>query len=168
MPKRFVRRHQPPSCRRSSLKAGIGAALAIAVVAWLGEQSGMPLLIAPFGASCVLLFAVPESPLSQPANVVGGHLLATGISLAVDAALPHSLWSMVLAFGLVIAAMSLLRLVHPPAGADPLLVMSGHPGWTFLFTPVLAGAVALVLIAWVVHRLPPVRSYPLPAREMAD
>ncbi len=156
------RRHQPEPCGGCSLKAGIGAALALGVVAVLGEQSGVAMLIAPFGASAVLLFAVPDSPLSQPANVIGGHLLATALALILDALLPDTLMATVFAAGLAIALMSLVRLTHPPAGADPLVVMALHPGPEFLLMPVGLGAVALVAIAWIVHRLPPSRPYPLP------
>lgn len=163
--KRFIHRHQPPPCRGCWLKAGIGAALALAFIAWLGEHSGTPLLIAPFGATCVLLFAQPDSPLSQPANVIGGHLLSTALALALDPMLPDTPISIAVAVGAAIAAMLLLRLTHPPAGADPLLVMTQHPGVHFLVAPVLMGAVVLVAIATVVHRLPPARVYPLPPRD---
>lgn len=161
--KRFIHRHQPPSCRGCWLKAGVGAALAIGFIAWLGEHSGTLLLIAPFGATCVLLFALPDSPLSQPANVIGGHVLATGVALALDPMLPDTPMAIAVAVGAVIALMLLLRLTHPPAGADPLLVMTLHPDATFLVTPILIGAVVLVAIAMVMHRLPPARAYPLPA-----
>lgn len=161
--KRFLRRHQPPPCRGCWLKAGAGAALALTFVAWLGEHSGAALLIAPFGATCVLLFAHPDSPLSQPANVIGGHLLATAVALIMDPLMADTPFAIAAAVGVAIALMLLLRLTHPPAGADPLLVMTLHPGWDFLVTPVLAGAVVLVALAFLIHRLPPARAYPLPA-----
>lgn len=165
MPRRWLQRHQPPPCGGCSLKAGLGAGLALTVVALLGEQAELAMLIAPFGASCVLLFAMPDSPLSQPANVIGGHMLATGIALGVDALLPDGLPATVLAVGLAIVAMSTLRLTHPPAGADPLVVMAIHPGADFLVMPVLLGATALVATAAIIHRIPPVRRYPLPPPE---
>lgn len=160
--RRFLRRHQPTPCGGCSLKAGIGTTLALGLVALLGEHQGVMMLIAPFGASAVLLFAVPDSPLSQPANVIGGHLLATALALLMDAVLPDSLLATVFTVGLVVAAMSLFRLTHPPAGADPLVVMALHPGPEFLFMPVLVGTVSLVAIACTLHRLPPRRAYPLP------
>lgn len=161
--RRFIHRHQAPSCRGCWLKAGLGAGLAIGFTAWLGDVSGTPLLIGPFGATCVLLFGVPDSPLSQPANVIGGHLLATTLSLALAPILPATPMGMAMAVGAAISLMLLLRITHPPAGADPLLVLSAHPGWSFLLMPVLVGAVVLVALALVVHRLPPSRVYPLPA-----
>jgi CBS-domain-containing membrane protein len=138
--------------------------LAIGFIAWLGDVSGTPLLIGPFGATCVLLFAMPDSPLSQPANVVGGHLLATGLSLALAPVLPATPMGMAMAVGAALAAMLVLRITHPPAGADPLLVLTLHPDWSFLVVPVLVGSLVLVLMALIIHRLPPVRAYPLPVR----
>lgn len=166
--RRFLHRHQPPGCGGCWLKAGIGAMLGIGFIALLGEHSGVALLIAPFGASCVLLFAVPESPFSQPANVIGGHVLATTIAVALDQVLPDTALSMALAVGVVIAVMHLARLTHPPAGADPLIVMQVHPGFDFVLMPVLVGAVVLVAVAFLIHRLPPARPYPLPHPEIAE
>lgn len=162
--KHFVARHQPRPCRGCSLKAGVGALLGIGIVAWLTEAIGLPLLIAPFGASAVLLFAVPDSPLAQPANVIGGHVIAALLSLALDAVLPDAWWATALAVGVVIGMLAALRLTHPPAGADPLVVMASHPGLEFVLMPVLAGSVLLVLCAWLVHCVPPRQVYPLPPR----
>ncbi|WP_027259442.1 HPP family protein [Leisingera aquimarina] len=150
---KYFKRALPHPSPRSVITAGLGAFLAIAALSLLTTHANLLLLIAPFGASCVLLFSVPQSPLSQPANVVGGHLLATAISLSLNAVLPETWWALALAVGLAIAVMAALRLTHPPAGADPLMVFAADPGFSFLLFPVLAGAVALVAIAALFHRL---------------
>ncbi len=134
---------------------------AIAFVAGLSQLSGSPWLMAPFGATCVLLFSVPTSPLSQPANVVGGHVVSTLIGFAVLSLLPVTWWSMALAVGLAIAAMAALRITHPPAGADPLVVLAAAPGIGFVLFPALIGSLALVTIATLYHRMPPRMAYPL-------
>jgi CBS-domain-containing membrane protein len=162
MPRRFVARHQPPTRLGTWLKAGAGALLALAVISGLGEWSGTQLLVAPLGASAMLVFGLPDSPLSQPANVIGGHLIATALALVLDRLLPGSGWSVALAVALVIGVLGALRITHPPAGADPVVVMMLHPGWGYLVAPVLAGTLALVAVAVLVHRLPPRRPYPLP------
>jgi CBS-domain-containing membrane protein len=160
--KPFLHRHQTPAPRGGWVKAGLGGAIGIAVVALMTQWSDVPFLIAPFGASCVLLFGVPESPLSQPANVIGGHLLATALALLLHATLPDEWWAVSLAVGIAIFAMVALRLTHPPAGADPVVVFLSHPGLDFLYVTVLLGSVMLVLVAYLVHRLPPrPGSYPL-------
>jgi len=162
MPRRLIHRHQPPHDLRRWVKAALGGILGLATVIMLSEWSGVPLLVAPLGASAVLLFGLPDSPLSQPANVVGGHVIATLLALGLDHLLPPSGWSMALAVGVVIGLLGVLRLTHPPAGADPIVVMMAHPDWDFLFTPVLLGSVVPVLMALLIHRLPPRSVYPLP------
>ncbi len=155
-----LRRQQPRASAITALKAGLGGVLAIALVAGLGQVTGSLLLMAPFGATCVLLFSVPASPLSQPANVIGGHLVSTCVGLVLNSLLPLSWWSLGLSVGIAIAAMALLRVTHPPAGADPLVVFFDNPGWDYLGLPVAAGSIALVLIAWLFHTLPPSINYP--------
>jgi CBS-domain-containing membrane protein len=147
------------------MKAGMGGLLAIATVAWLSHATGNLLLMAPFGATCVLLFSVPNSPLSQPANVIGGHLVSTAIGLLLHMLLPVEWWSLGLAVGLAIAAMAALRVTHPPAGADPLVVFFDNPGWEYIGLPVAFGSLAIILIAWLFHRLPPRVVYPTPGQD---
>lgn len=161
--KRFWWRHQTSISRTLTVKAGLGALLGVGLIAVLGEWTSLPLLIAPFGSTCAVLFLVPESPAAQPANVIGGHLITSVVALAADAVLPGTWWGIALAVGTGVIAMGLVRLVHPPAGANPIIVMFGHPGLDFLILPVLVGAVALVGLAVFVHRLPPRPVvYPLP------
>ncbi|WP_029013632.1 HPP family protein [Niveispirillum irakense] len=156
----FISRHQPTQPWRVTFLSGLGGLLAIGCVAAFSAFMQAPLLIAPFGASCVLLFAAPYSPLSQPAHVVGGHVLATAVALVMHALLPNQWWAVALAVGLAIALMGALRVTHPPAGADPLLVFALSPGPDFLVMPVLLGACTLVAIAVMFHRASGV-TYPL-------
>ncbi|OXT02928.1 HPP family protein [Notoacmeibacter marinus] len=156
----FMTRHQPSQSFRSVILAGIGGLLAIAIIGALTIYSPSPLLMAPFGASCVLLFSLPASLLSQPANVIGGHLVASSIGLALRFMLPDVWWAAALAVGLAIAFMAIFRLTHPPAGADPLVIFAADPALDYLFFPVLSGSCVLVLVASVFHRASGV-TYPI-------
>jgi CBS-domain-containing membrane protein len=147
----YFSRHQSPCGVRSVSLAGAGGAVAIGVLGSLTYYTGHALLMAPFGASCVLLFSVPNSPLSQPVNVVCGHLLATLVGLLLRQCLPDAWWAAALAVGLAIALMAVFRVTHPPAGADPIVVFATHPGFGFLILPVLIGSAALVVIASLFH-----------------
>lgn len=163
MVKRFVHRHEPKESHVRWIKAGVGSLLGIGFIAWLTHVTQEPLLMAPFGATAVLIYSVPGSPLSQPANVIGGHLLASALSLSLYSVLPHDWWVVGLVVGTVVAVMALLRLTHPPAGADPIVIFLSQPGIDFLFIPVVLGSVTLVLIALLVHKIPPrTIRYPLP------
>jgi CBS-domain-containing membrane protein len=149
--KRFIHRHQPPANLRSILLAGLGAAFAVGLLALVTDHSTLLLLMAPFGASAVLLFAAPAAHLSQPANLIGGHVMAAAIGLAAFSLLPAGFAASACAVGLAVAAMVAFRIVHPPAGATALVAATAK-GWGFLFFPVLSGSLLLVLIAWAYHR----------------
>lgn len=140
----------------------VGGMVGIGAVAWLTDSAGIPLLMAPFGATCVLLFAAPAAPLAQPRNVIGGHLIAALVGLLMLQWLGASPWAMALAVGVAIALMQLAQVVHPPAGANPLVIMmAGVSDYTFLLAPVLAGAVMLVVIALLINNLGAGRRWPV-------
>ncbi|MBU7316382.1 HPP family protein [Paenibacillus oleatilyticus] len=150
----------PSSTTPSALRKGIayglqgaGAFLAVLAALLLGQWSEVALLMAPFGASCVIAFAIPDSPLAQPRSIVGGHLLSTAIGLVVLHTAGFHAWSAALALGLSIVAMQWTRTLHPPAGADPLLVMMAGSAWSFLWSPVLLGSLLIVAVAWGYHRV---------------
>ncbi|WP_374486165.1 HPP family protein [Zoogloea sp.] len=148
----------PPA--RSVALAGLGGFLAIAAVAGLAEQASLALLLGSFGASCVLVFGFPEVPFSQPRNVVLGHTLSSLVGLACLAAFGPHWWAAALAVALAIMGMMALRCVHPPAGSNPVIVFLTAPGWSFLFTPTLAGALLLVAVALVYNNLRGAKHYP--------
>jgi CBS-domain-containing membrane protein len=127
--------------------AGVGGFLMILLLAEMTKTLGQLFLIAPFGASCVLVFAAPASPLAQPRNVIVGHLISTAIGVAVFAMLGSTPFSLGVGVGLAIAAMSATGALHPPAGADPIVVILAGAGWSFLFLPVLVGTVLIVLMS---------------------
>ncbi len=117
-------------------------------------------LMAPFGATMVILFGLPESPLAQPRNIIVGHLLTTAIGLSVAALAGVSPWSMGLAVGLAVSLMLVTNTTHPPAGANPLVVMLAGEHWDFLIMPVAAGAVLIVVFGALYHRLVSGQRYP--------
>jgi CBS-domain-containing membrane protein len=132
--------------------AGLGAALAIGGMEWLSVASHYPLVIIPFATSIVLVIGSPEAEPAQPRALIGGHIVATLVGLAMlRLAGPHA-WAAAAAVGLAIFAMYVTGTFHPPAGINPLLVVSNNLPWSFLFAPVLAGAMLLTAFAYVWHR----------------
>lgn len=150
----------PRAALRETLLAGLGGMLAISLLAALTIDAGIPALMAPLGASCFLVFAVPESPFAQPRSVVGGHLVSSTVGLAILAIAGPEAWALGLSVGLAVVAMQLTRTGHPPAGADPLLVLLLRPDWLFLATPVLIGTLGVVGLALVFNNLRPGPGYP--------
>lgn len=117
-------------------------------------------LMAPFGATMVILFGLPESPLAQPKNIIVGHLLTTAIGLSVAALIGATPWTMGLAVGLAVGLMLLTSTTHPPAGANPLVVMLAGEQWGFLLMPAAVGAVLIVAFGVVYHKLISGQRYP--------
>jgi CBS-domain-containing membrane protein len=144
----------------TALVSGLGGGVAIFILASLSLSLERMLLIAPFGATCVLLFVLPQSPLARPRNVIGGHSLSAIAGLAVLHLLGTGAVACGLAVGLAIAAMQITDTVHPPAGGTPLVVLILGAGWSFLVLPILAGTIALVLLAYAYHRFVSGRTYP--------
>lgn len=137
---------------RNALLAGLGGALTIGALATANATAALALLIPPFGASCVLVFGVPQSPFARPRNVIGGHLVSAFMGLCAVALLGAGPLGIAAGVGLAIAAMMLSDTVHPPAGANPIVVALHGAGWPFLLTPVLIGAVAIVLLGLAFNR----------------
>ncbi len=151
--KGFFVRQQPRSTPRNWLIAGLGGLIAIGLTGAATAISGTPLIMASFGGSCVLLFSAPSSPFSQPPNVIGGHMVATAIGLVIHATFPGHLWVAALGVGTAIAVMAALRVTHPPAGADPFIVLADDPHAAYLLFPVLLGSIILVGTATIYHQL---------------
>ena len=147
----FIRRLPKPKAKAVVL-AGVGGAIAIAALLALSKILLTTLVIAPFGATCVLIFAVPSAPLSQPVNVVGGHMVSAIAGMLAFLLLPDFWWFPALGVGLAIAAMVALRVTHPPAGANPLVIALLQPDWWFVLLPVSLGAFLLVMIGLIYHR----------------
>ena len=146
--------------------AALGAFIAVATVA-LGSHAPHNLLImGSFGGTCVLLFGFPDSPFAQPRNVILGHTAAYSIGLVVTKLLGGHWWSLGLALALSVAVMMLFGIVHPPAGANPVIIyLSFHytkvdPGWHSILFPALLGSSALVAVALIYNNLTRDEAYP--------
>jgi len=133
-------------------RVAAGAALGILLTALLGHlfpshAAGSIWLVAPIGASAVLVFGLPASPLAQPWAVVGGNTVSALVGIACVLAFGSSPWVAALAVGLGIAAMFALRCLHPPGGASALLVvLTGVHDPMFALMPVLANSLLLVAV----------------------
>ena len=137
-----------------------GALIASLLIGFLANASGQPLIMGSFGASIFVLFVVPESPFAQPRNVIVAHVLTTAIGLAFLHWISPEWWSMAIALTIAITLIQFLRVPHPPAGSNPVIVFLSAPGWDFLLMPALIGPVILVVIAAAYNNLSRHRSYP--------
>jgi len=122
--------------------------------------AGYPLLIGSFGASAVLLFGAIESPLAQPRNLVGGHLVSAAVAVAIVALGGTGPVAIAVAVGGAICLMYLTRTIHPPGGATALIGVQSHAAVTFLLAPVLAGSLILLGMALFTNNVVHHRQYP--------
>ncbi|PTE07409.1 HPP family protein [Mesorhizobium helmanticense] len=154
---------------RERIIACIGATIGIALTGAigglvLGNGPHVPLLVAPMGASAVLLFAVPASPLAQPWSIIGGNTISALVGVIVAHFVHEPVLATGIAVALAIAAMSFTRCLHPPGGAAALTAVFGGPavtsaGFLFPFVPVALNSVVLVALGYGFHILSR-RNYP--------
>ncbi len=133
------------------LVRAIGGAVAIAVMELLSVRTQFPLMAIPFATSIVLVMGSPEAEPAQPRALVGGHLMATLVGLLAVKLAGPSPWVAAAAVGASMIAMHLTRTFHPPAGIDPLVVVTNDMSWSFLLAPVAIGALMLACFAFVWH-----------------
>jgi len=160
-----VTRYPPAEISRALLGALVGIAISGASARFLpGTAEALPWLIAPMGASAVLLFAVPASPLAQPWPVFGGNVISSAIGLAAYFLLPDPLLAAAVGVSVAIAVMMVFGCLHPPGGACALLAATAtqpidDQGFWFLLAPVAINTAALLFIAWAFNNAIG-RSYP--------
>ncbi len=168
----FLRRFLPdlPSVSwQERLRVVVGALLGLLVTglvcrAAVGPGSALPILVAPMGASTVLLFAVPASPLAQPWSILGGNVVAALVGVTVHRLVPDPMVGAAVAGAGAILVMLLLRCLHPPSGAVALTAVLGGPavwdlGYGFALWPVGANS-ALLLVAALAYNNLTGRPYP--------
>jgi CBS domain-containing membrane protein len=140
------------------LGAAIGIALTVLVCAALPfAPADLPAIVAPLGASAVLVFAVPASPLAQPWPVIGGNMISTLVGVTIYRLVPDTALAAGLAVGGAILVMSLLRCLHPPGGAAALTAVIGPAnihaaGYSLALLPIGTNSLTLVLAGLAFHR----------------
>ena len=148
----------------------LGSFLGIGLIAfiqsiYLTENDNL-FLIGSFGASSVLIYGVIQSPLAQPRNLIGGHLVSAIIGVTVFQLLPNIVWlTAPLAVSLSIIAMQYTKTLHPPGGATALIAVTGSEkiktlGYLYVLFPVLTGVIILLLVALIVNNMTSQRKYP--------
>ena len=150
------------------LRAWVGCGLAMLALAALEKAlqttGNLPLLMGSLGASAVLLFGAPQSPLAQPRNVIGGHVLSALAGVTAFQLLGGDMLAAGGAVSGALALMHLTRTFHPPGGATALMAVIGGEGiqslgYAYALLPCGVGAVLIVLLAFFLHTLPHARRH---------
>lgn len=148
----------------------IGAFIGIGLVAFIQSNLLTKIenifLIGSFGASSVLIYGAIQSPLAQPRNLIGGHLVSAIVGVTIYKLFPDILWlTGPLAVALSIVVMQITKTLHPPGGATALIAVIGTEkvkslGYFYVLSPVFTGSIILFLVALVVNNMIPNRKYP--------
>ena len=158
---------------RACIGAFFGIILTSIATYWIiGSASALPLLMAPIGASAVLLFGVPSSPMAQPWSMVGGNAVAALVGVTFAFLIKEPIIAAALALSVAISLMFALRCLHPPSGAVALTAVLGGPaihaaGYGFVLFPVAINSVLLLLVA-VVYNNATRRTYPHATVKLGD
>ena len=144
----------------NALLSALGALIFISLLAFLDNSfDGMIWLIPPFGASMVLVMAVHESPLAKPKNILLGHIISALSGVIILYLIGDNFLALGIAVALAVFVMIFTDTIHPPAGANPIIVILTGQGISFVLFPVAVGAFMLVVFAYLYNKLLK-RNYP--------
>jgi len=148
----------------------VGAFLGILAVSYIDRKvlqgTDLVMVIGSFGASAVLIYGAIQSPLAQPRNLVGGHIISALIGVSCYRLFPEQIWlASPLAVATAIAVMHLTKTLHPPGGATALIAVIGSDkihalGYFYMVVPVGIGALIMLTVALLVNNIPKNRRYP--------
>jgi CBS-domain-containing membrane protein len=159
----------PRANNKDSIIGAVGAALGMTITWWICDlvlDSTAPILVMSMGASAVLLFATPTSPLAQPVPVLAAHVLGAAVGVAAATWIGNTALAVGVAVGVTAGAIIRLGITHPPSGGTALSAVVGGQaitdlGWEFVWRPVLLNAMVLVVLAVVVNAPFAWRRYPV-------
>ncbi|MCT1526903.1 HPP family protein [Sphingobacterium hotanense] len=154
----------------------VGAFVGIGIIAYL-QSLQLPaleniFLIGSFGASAVLVYGAIQSPLAQPRNLIGGHVVSALVGVTVGKLLPDVIWlTAPLAVAFSIVFMQITKTLHPPGGATALIAVSSGTkiasmGYMYVLSPVFTGALILFLVALLFNNVTKKRHYPVKASRL--
>ena len=145
-----------------STLAGIFSIITIGVLTVLTYKTSYGIfLIASFGSTMVLLYGYPESPFAQPKNIILGHFLTALIGIIFLNFVPLPIFlNIPVAVGFGVMFMILLKVTHPPAGGNPIIVIIGSVSFDYLLTPVLIGSIIVVVFGVIINKFLFKKEYP--------
>jgi CBS-domain-containing membrane protein len=161
----------PPAVRLSEIVwSWIGSFIGIAAVTAINntivDKTDLVMIIGSFGASAVLIYGAIRSPLAQPRNLIGGHIISAAIGVTAFKLLPAPLWlTSAIAVATSIAIMHATKTLHPPGGATALIAVIGSQkihnlGYLYVLIPAGVGPLIMLAVALLLNNLPENRRYP--------
>ncbi len=148
---------------KKSIIAGLFSAITIGVLTLLTYKTQFGLfLISSFGSSMLLIFGYPESPFAQPKNIFFGHLLTSLIGMFFLYLILLPLYIIIpISVGFGVGLMILLKISHPPAGANPIIVILGNASPYYLINPIIIGTGIILIFGVFLNRFILKKKYPM-------
>jgi len=132
---------------------GLSVALVICVLSALTFESSVGVwLMFSFGSTALILFVFHDSEFAKAKNVFFGHLVSIIIGILFNQYMGISIISLSLSVGLCVTLMMYLRIIHPPAAANPLIALFGDLSYDFILFPVVSGSIALIVLSSFINR----------------
>ena len=144
---------QPKFSNKKIILSFIGSFIAIFMLGIISIQQNQTLLIAPFGASTVLLFGISNSPLAQPRNLILGNIFGAISAVFSVKILGLTYLSCAIAVSIAISLGQIFRCLHPPAGAIAVLGVITNAKMLYVITPVLTGSILLLILAVMFNKI---------------
>ncbi|MDO7789113.1 HPP family protein [Desulforamulus aquiferis] len=138
----------------------LGVFLSIGLIVFLSNLYTLPLLVPSLGATAILLYSAWDSPMSQPRNIILGHMVSATAGVVTYYFMGIQWWSIALAVSLAIVLMTLTRSLHPPGGATAFIGVYTGQSFIYIFTPVALGAIFITVISALIINISPDRKYP--------
>ena len=141
--------------------SGVSAALVLGVLAFLTlrTSSGIWLMFS-FGSTVFIVFVLYNLETAQPKNVFFGHLVSVVIGIIFNETIGFSFYSLGLSVGVAVALMVYLKVMHPPAASNPLVVLFGDVSFDFILFPVITGTIVIILMSILINKIILKRNYP--------
>ena len=141
--------------------SGISASIVIGVLAFITlRTSAGILLMFSFGATVFLVFALHELETAQPKNVFFGHLVSVLVGFIFNETIGFSFYSLGIAVGVAVTLMIYLKIMHPPAASNPLVVLFTDVSFEYILFPVIFGTIAIILMSIFINKIILKRIYP--------
>ena len=141
--------------------SGISAALVIGVLAFLTLRTSAGIwLMFSFGATVFIVFVLYNLDTAQPKNIFFGHLVSVLVGIIFNETIGFSFYSLGLSVGFAVALMVYLKVMHPPAASNPLVVLFTDVSFDFILSPVITGTIVIILMSIFINKIILKRNYP--------
>ena len=143
------------------IASGISAALVIGVLAFLTLKTSAGVwLMFSFGATVFIVFVLYNLETAQPKNIFFGHLVSVLVGIIFNETIGFSFYSLGLSVGVAVALMVYLKVMHPPAASNPLVVLFTDVSFDFVLSPVITGTIVIILMSVFINKIILKRNYP--------